>query len=275
MWSFLSSLVFIMATAVLMSGCMQMSSRYVKGTEYDRALMMYESGRLADARYKARSIPKDDPSYRAARKLLEDINAISMQLSRRHLEMAEDYERAGIRSKAVWEYSKALEYNPSSILARQRMEVLTDAMRAGDAPEPQEKKAQAPPPPKKSWKEEPEDLANLHYLKGKVYLESRAYARAIEEFTLSVRIVPSYMNAKELLERSKTERDKAVDKHLRKGIAHFQSEEMELAIKEWDTVLELDPSNRVAADYKNRAEVIMERLQRIRENQASSDKSSL
>lgn len=252
---------------------MQMSSRYVKGTEYDRALMMYESGRLADAKAKAKSIPKDDPSYRAARKLIEDINAISMQLSRRHLEMAEDYERAGIRSKAVREYNEALRYNPSSILAKQRIEVLTEAMRTGEEPEPVEKKASAPP--KKSWKEEPEDLANLHYLKGKVYLESRAYAKAIEEFTLAVRIVPSYMNARELLERSKTERDKAVDKHLRKGIAYFQSEEMELAIKEWDMVLELDPSNRVAADYKNRAEVIMERLQRIRENQASSDKAPL
>ena len=268
----MSSLVFIIAVAVLAAGCMQMSSRYVKGTEYDRALMMYESGRLAEAGDKARSIPRDDPNYRAARKLLEDINTISMQLSRRHLEMAEDYERAGIRSKAILEYSEALKYNPSSILARQRIEVLTEAMRSGEAPEPMEKKALSPPPPKKNWKEEPEDLANLHYLKGKVYLESRAYARAIEEFTLAVRVVPSYMNAKELLERSKVERDKAVDKHLKKGIAHFQSEEMELAIKEWDMVLELDPSNRVAADYKNRAEVIMERLQRIRENQATSDR---
>lgn len=264
--------IFLIAVAVLASGCMHMSSRYMKGSEYDRALMMYESGRLVDAREKARSIPKDDPNYRAARKLLEDISSISMQLSRRHLEMAEDYERAGIPSRAIAEYGEALRFNPSSILARQRIDVLSDAMRSGEAPEPPEKKTQAPPPPKKSWKDDPEDLANLHYLKGKVYLESRAYARAIEEFTLAVRIVPSYMNAKELLERSKTERDKAVDKHLKKGIAHFQSEEMELAIKEWDMVLELDPSNRVAADYKNRAEVIMERLQRIRENQATSDR---
>ena len=42
-----------------------------------------------------------------------------------------------------------------------------------------------------------------------------------------------------------------------------------MAIKEWEAVLELDPSNKVAADYKDRAEVIMERLKRIREKQSS------
>jgi len=78
------------------------------------------------------------------------------------------------------------------------------------------------------------------------------------------------MNTTDLLARAKKERDKAVDIRFRKGIAYFQSEEMEMAIKEWEAVLELDPSNKVAADYKYRAEVIMERLKRIREKQTSS-----
>ncbi|MBZ0220792.1 MAG: tetratricopeptide repeat protein [Candidatus Methylomirabilis sp.] len=269
------------ALFALMAGCVQMSTRYAQGTEYDRAVLLYENGRLSEAREKASRIPRSDPNYRASRKLLQDINSISMQLSRRHMDMAEDYERAGILSKAAAEYRDSLRYNPDNLLARRKLDLVTEAMRSGQAPprtavssgaafQAGKKAAAAPATAVKkiiAKDDAPEDLANLHYLKGKVYLESSAYHRAIEEFTAALRIIPSYMNAKELLEKAASERDKAVEKHLRNGIAYFQSEEMELAIKEWDTVLELDPSNRVAADYKYRAEVILERFERIRGNQ--------
>ncbi|MBE7414543.1 MAG: hypothetical protein HS130_04630 [Deltaproteobacteria bacterium] len=271
----------MIALLVFMAGCVQMSSRYAQGTEYDRAVLLYESGRLSEAREKAGRIPKGDPNYKASRKLLQDINSISMQLSRRHMELAEDYERAGILSKAAAEYRDSLRHNPENLLAKRKLELVTEAMRSGGAPQRTAASRGAPPQAVKkaaanpataakrilSKDDAPEDLANIHYLKGKVYFESSAYHRAIEEFTAALRIVPSYMNAKDLLEKAVSERDKAVEKHLRNGIAYFQSEEMELAIKEWDMVLELDPSNRVAADYKYRAEVILERFERIRGNQ--------
>lgn len=248
----------IVLLALFMAGCVQMSNRYVSGTEYDRAVILYENGRLAEAREKAKAIPREDPSYKAARKLLADINTVAMQLSRRHTELGEDYERAGIYSKAVAEYNKALVNNPANILARNRLEVLTEAMKNGENPDSS----------KKNSKGDPEDMANIHYLKGKIYLDSKAYSKAIEEFGAALKAVPAYMNAKDLLAKAKKEREKAIDSRLKKGIAYFQSEEMELAVKEWDAVLELDPSNRVAADYKYRAEVIMERLRKIREKQA-------
>ncbi|GEM_PF-2128047 len=273
----------VLALFVFMAGCVQMSSRYAQGTEYDRAVLLYENGRLSEARKKASRIPRSDPNYKASRKLLQDINSISMQLSRRHMEMAEDYERAGILSKAAAEYRDSLRHNPENVLARRKLELVTEAMRSGDAllrpetarkaPDNAEKKTASAAVKRMIAKEDaPEDLANLHYLKGKVYLDSGAYHRAIEEFTAALRIFPSYMNAKDLLERAVSERDKAVEKHLRNGIAHFQSEDMELAIKEWDMVLNLDPSNRVAADYKYRAEVILERFERIRGNQGIMEK---
>lgn len=239
-----------------------MNPAYWSGTELDRATAYYENGRLFDALSKARSIPRNDKDYKAARKLIEDINSISMQLSRRYMEIGEDFERAGIYPGALREYRKSLKYNSSNILARKKIETIVEAMRPGD-------KSDRNRAAKKAAKEEPEDLANTHYLKGKIYLDSRVYAKAIEEFTAALKILPAYMNTEELLIRAKKERDKAVDIHFRKGIAYFQSEEMEMAIKEWEAVLELDPSNKVAADYKDRAEVIMERLKRIREKQSS------
>ncbi|HBG46871.1 MAG TPA: hypothetical protein DDW94_07775 [Deltaproteobacteria bacterium] len=265
--------LFIIALAALMAGCTQMSSRYARGTEYDRAVILYENGMLAEAREKARSITRKSPEYASARKLVADINVISMQLSRRHMEIGEDYERAGIFAKAAFEYSEALKFNPSNMIARQRLSFLNDAISSGERREHPDRKASAAPA-KKTGRDEPEDFANTHYLKGKVYLESKAYAKAIDEFTAAIKIVPSYMNSRELLDRARAERDKAMDKHLMKGIAYFQSEQMELAIKEWDAVLELDPSNRVAADYKYRAEVILERLKKIREKQSATGAAS-
>lgn len=250
--------------AALLAGCAQMQPGYMLSSEFERAMSYYESGRLSEAREKAKSIPREDPDYKAARKLIEDINAISMQMARRHMDMGEDLEKAGIYTRALFEYRESLKYNPSNILALKRVEVITDALRSGEKPVQLDKKQ------KKNSKEEPEDIANTHYLKGKIYLDSKAYAKAIEEFSAVLKALPAYMNTTELLARAKKERDKAIDIRLRKGIAYFQSEEMEMAIKEWEAVLELDPSNKVAADYKYRAEVIMERLKRIREKQTSS-----
>lgn len=252
----------VLFVALLFAGCADMNPAYWSGTELDRATAYYQNGRILDALSKAKSIPRSDKDYRAARKLIEDINSISMQLSRRHMDIGEDFERAGIYPGALKEYKKSLKYNSANILARKKVETISEAMRSGEKYD-RNKLA------KKAAREEPEDLANTHYLKGKIYLDSRAYAKAIEEFTAALKILPAYMNTEELLARAKKERDKAVDAHLRKGIAYFQSEEMEMAIKEWEAVLELDPSNKVAADYKDRAEVIMERLKKIREKQSS------
>jgi tetratricopeptide (TPR) repeat protein len=248
----------------LLAGCAQMQLGYFSANRYERAVAYYENGRFPESLDSAKSVSRDDPDYKAARKLIDDINSISMQLARRHMDMGEDFEKAGIYPPALKEYRESLKYNPSNILALKKIEVISDAMR-NDRPVHSEKKSR-----KNTREDSPEDLANTHYLKGKIYLDSRAYAKSIEEFSAVLKIFPAYINTDELLARAKKERDKAVDAHFRKGIAYFQSEEMEMAIKEWEAVLELDPSNKVAADYKDRAEVIMERLKRIRGKQPAS-----
>lgn len=253
--------------AVLLAGCVQMSPAFWAGSDLERANAYYENGMLIDALARAKAVPRGEKDYRAARKLIEDINAVSLQLSRRHMELGEELERAGIYGRALVEYKESLRYNPSNILARRRAETIEDALRTGDRLSLQADKGRTA---KKVSKEDPEERANTHYLKGKIYLDSKAYAKAIEEFSAALKVLPAYMNTAELLARAKKERARAIDDHLRKGIAYFQNEEMEMAIREWEAVLELDPSNKVAADYKDRAEVIMERLRRIREKQATS-----
>lgn len=253
--------------AVLIAGCAQMNPAYWVGTDLQRATAYYENGMLSDALLRAKAVPRGEKDYKAARKLIEDINAVSLQLSRRHMETGEELEKAGIYGRALVEYKESLRYNPSNILARRKAETIDDALRTGDRLSLQADRGRTA---KKVSKEDPEERANTHYLKGKIYLDSKAYAKAIEEFSAALKALPAYMNTAELLDRAKKERARAIDDHLRKGIAYFQNEEMEMAIREWEAVLELDPSNKVAADYKDRAEVIMERLRRIREKQATS-----
>jgi tetratricopeptide (TPR) repeat protein len=244
---------------------------YFKGSDYERARLLYESGYLIESRAMAERVAKNDPSYEAARKLLRDIRRVYLDISRAHMEMGEDYERAGIIPSAIAEYKKSLKYNPDNFLVKRRISMLIEGapypVKPADPP-----KAQKPKPVKKQNfakpKPDPEELANEHYMKGKVYLESRAFGKAIEEFTSVLDILPAFMDTKELLEKARSERDDSVDFHFKRGINYFQNEEIALAIREWNIVLELDPENKEAEDYKERAMVIMERLQKIQERQA-------
>lgn len=260
---------------------LQMDARYVNGTDYDKALMLYEKGLLIEAREKARAVTKRDAEYREARRLIAAVNNVILQISRKHMDLAENYERAGIYKKAVAEYKKSLDYDPSNLNLSRRVAVLEEAIREGRQPDIEsmgitemrdDMKAEKKPEKKKerSKAEDREHKANLHYTKGKYYLYARAYAKAVEEFDLALSYVPAYMNAEELLAVSEGERVKAVERHLRKGINYFQVEEMEFAIKEWEIVLQYDPDNKTARDYKYRAEVILERLKNIREKQQAA-----
>lgn len=247
-----------------LAGCVQMTPGYMRAGAYDQARMLYESGDLEGARSKALEVESGSPDFKAARSLVGEINAVSAQLSKRHMAIADDYERAGIYAKAVSEYETALRYNPANTFLKSRIAMLRDAMAEGRRLDADKSEPRA----RRTDKEDPEVEANNHYIQGKLYLESYAYARAIEEFSTVLKYVPAYMNTKELLARSIKERDQAIDRHLKKGIGFFQKEEMEKAIREWDMVLDLDPVNKDALDYRYRAEMILERLRKIREKAA-------
>lgn len=252
-----------------MAGCVQLTPRYMRASAYEQARILYEKGLLNEARSKALDVPSRSPDFKSARNLVGEINAVSVQISRRHMALADDYEKAGIYSKAIEEYETALRLNPANTFIKSRIAMLRDSMKEGrkaevEKPEPRAKKADKDKE-KDREKEDPEVEANNHYIQGKLYLEANSYARAIEEFSSVLKYVPAYMNTKELLAKSIKERDMAVERHLKKGIGFFQKEEMEKAIREWDLVLELDPVNKDALDYRYRAEMILERLKKIRE----------
>lgn len=250
-----------------LSGCVKLSGGYVMGTAYQRAVMLFESGEIKEAKAMAESVPAESPEYKSARKLLKDINAVTLQVARRHMELGEEYEKAGIYKKAMDEYKRSLELSPNPLVAL-KLDDLFEVMKNGARPD-SERSARL------KKEEDPEYAASLHYMKGKLYMDSKAYGKAIEEFNAIFKRVPVYLDAKDLLAKARKERDRAVDLHLKKGIGFFQEEEMEKAIKEWEAVLELDPANKTAADYKDRAEVILERLKSIRQKKEGTKEQRL
>lgn len=264
--------------AALLSGCAQMSFKYLSAGNYERAVILYEKGMLIEAKAIAQKIDKDDPDYRYARKLIADINAVSYATAKKYMELGEEFEKAGIIPGAIEQYKKALVYNPVNKAAQKAIERLEGAPKE-DLPAVRQASAVLKPErqnngAKENTKPEKKEidtaaLAGAHLARGKSYLGSGTFQKAIDEFRICLKYEPGMREARELLGKAEKDKDTAVDTHLKKGISHFQREELELAIREWERALELDPENKPAADYKSRAEGILEVLKRIREKQTA------
>ncbi|MFQ5328738.1 MAG: tetratricopeptide repeat protein [Thermodesulfobacteriota bacterium] len=264
---------------------LQTSPTYIGASPYERALLLYEKGFLSDAEKQALKVVKGDDNHREAQSLLKKIDKLSFWLSSEHIEMGKLYEKAGVYSSAIDEFTIALTLNP----ANSKIEKRLSALKAGDLAyleeerraflkarrkkeehvrnaEKRRKRAK-----RRAVKEKlqatPEALALEHYRKGVAHLDADKLAPAIEELEAVTRIIPSYRDAEALLDEVRKRRDREVDVYLKKGISYFQEEELERAIEAWDMALELDPANETALDYKSRAERVMERLQEIIEGE--------
>lgn len=253
--------------AALFSGCAGIGPDYLVASDYRQAEILYEQGLVTMARQRAEAVVPQDPEYGKARSLLKDINALAMKLSQEHMEMAEAYEKAGIVNKARHEYTLALRYNPSNRWAERKLSILK-GIPTGEAPgEPMPRLEEVKKKIRKAKKNEivPEKKAERHYVKGRLYLLSGKYNRAIKQFEAALRYVPDYKDAGVLLDMARLERNHYIDFHLKKGVKLFQKEELEKAVKEWDKVLAMDPGNTEAGDYKKRALAVEKKIEKIKD----------
>lgn len=270
----------IIAALLALTGCVQLTPDYLKveltrdyfkGSTYTRADLLYKSGYLLEARQLAEQVSKDDPDYKAAQKLKADISSVLEDISIRHTELGEDYENAEIFPAALREYGEALKLNSSNRTARTRIKELREYLDEGKRPAQSAQSATATTAKKSDKSDDNDDpsfIANMHFNKGRIYFSSGTYNKAIDEFNLVLKYVPNHAEAKKLLEKAKAEKENSISAHLKKGIGYFEAEQMDLAIKEWDVVLELDPDNKTAADYRSRADAILKQLKKIREKQS-------
>ena len=120
---------------------------------------------------------------------------------------------------------------------------LLDRIGGSDKPTTPPKKTQ----PKKS------DVQSL-IQQGIAHREAGELREAITSFKKALEIEPKNAKAKQYLKETQQERDALVEKHLNQGIEHFTNEDLQDAMKEWNKVLELDPSNKKALEYKEKTQ---------------------
>lgn len=113
-------------------------------------------------------------------------------------------------------------------------------------------------------------VSEASYPEVKLHMKSETFFRASEELDSVLNRVPGHMDTTKLLTEAGRRRAEAVERHLRKGIVYFLSEDMEEAIRLWNVVLELDPENKTALDYKKRAETIIKRHEEIKAQQSTN-----
>lgn len=242
---------------LFLSGCATLTPRYIVGSGLERARILYENGQLAEARETAAGLARGDPDYSKAQALLVEIKAVSVALSKHHAGLGREYEKAGILRLAISEYKRSLRLDPSDAAVRRRLALIGGTLGAPHV-SPGDNRALDP---------HTLETVNASYMKGKAYLDAGAFNEAIVEFEAVLEILPSDTDTKKLIAEAVRRFDEAVDLHFKKGISYFEKEEMALAIKEWDVVLALDPKHAKADDYKKRAELIMERLEKIKKRQ--------
>ena len=244
----------ILTVLLMISGCTQLMPRYYTASDYEKALILYGEGQLTPAKEKLLNIKKDSRDYKVAQELLTKIERLSSILAERYNAIGEEYERANILDLAAKNYRIALQFDHSNQVIQKRLKTAEQQPALSEEIKPTKNKEAV----------KPEILAERHYNKGVALLEAKKYNIAIDEFNIALKLVPSHTYALSFLATAKKEREDAIDTHLKKGIDYFQKEELELAIKEWDAALDIDPWDKTAIDYRARAEVILEKIKEMK-----------
>lgn len=266
-----SRFAIVLAVFLVAAGCVQFTPEYMGGTEYEKARFLYERGLLDLAKEKADSVAEGEPHYKEARELAREIDVLSRRLASRHQEIAEEYLAAGIPAVAVKEFEIALGYDPGNEAIYKKLAEARKSMAAGmgvpSGGDEAEDKGDDASGGLSFGKGPGGEKARARYERGRELFGSGEYRLAAEEFYAVLEVDPDNREARAYLNLAEAELERALELHMKRGISYFQKEEMDLAIKEWDRVLELDPGNTEASEYKSRAEAVLKRWKKIRDKQ--------
>jgi tetratricopeptide (TPR) repeat protein len=84
------------------------------------------------------------------------------------------------------------------------------------------------------------------------------FKQALALFEQAYQLDPTIPGLLENLEETRDSLKQQITAYLNEGIKYFNQDSLEDAIEAWDKVLALDPTNRQAAEYKERAETLLE-----------------
>jgi tetratricopeptide (TPR) repeat protein len=96
------------------------------------------------------------------------------------------------------------------------------------------------------------------YRYGKSQFDQQQYEESYRTLTLLAKLQPGYEDSARLLQQART---RAIDKHYSAGIKLYRDEKLPEAIREWQVVLEFDPSHVNAKKNIEQAERLMKGLE--------------
>ena len=96
------------------------------------------------------------------------------------------------------------------------------------------------------------------YQYGKVQFDQRQYEESYRTLTQLAKIQPGYEDLPRLLQQSKA---RVVDKHYSEGIKLYRDEKLKEAVREWQVVLEFDPTHVNAKKNIEQAERLLKGLE--------------
>jgi tetratricopeptide (TPR) repeat protein len=97
-----------------------------------------------------------------------------------------------------------------------------------------------------------------HYQIGKSLSQGKKYQESLENFT---RVDPGYKDIRESIAFAKKQ---LAGEHYLRGVKYFTEEDLDKAIKEWETCLALDPNHPKAKKDIDHANSLLQRLKEIK-----------
>lgn len=94
----------------------------------------------------------------------------------------------------------------------------------------------------------------------RAFRETGNVKQAIATLEQAIQLEPQNAEIVAALEEARDELKKQITAYLNEGIKRFNQDALEDAIQAWEKVLELDPGNRQAAEYKDRAQSMLQTL---------------
>lgn len=162
-------------------------------------------------------------------------------------------------------FESVLELDPENDSARGYLSYMT-TIRAEEA-RPGGRVAGFPPQLDAS---EPQIRAEGHYQNALAAERSGDPYASIEHDVRALRLDPTHAGAGRHLAELRRQLGPEVTRLIEEGRAHFQAEELQSALDDWRRALLIDPNNAQAREYTARAELLLQNLEQLRAEPASS-----
>jgi tetratricopeptide (TPR) repeat protein len=206
------------------------------GEKLQAANRAYDRGDYTQATELCQQILAVSPRQEEATALLQRIGQFNTKRADEFVRRGLDYFEARDWNRAVGEFDKALGFDPKNKMALQK-------------------------------REEALSQSGIQQLleQAQVYYNQSQFLQAIEFYRRILERDPAHPAARARLNECQRQLNLQVEKYFERGLRLYAVDDYEGAIREWDKVLNIDPTHKQSLDYKQRARQQLETLRKLQE----------